>query len=454
MKRREFVKGALQQTAVISTTALSAKRILGANDRVVLGLIGCGGRGMDVANLMRQVPGAEYGAVCDVYEQNARAAREWAGTSARSYGDFRKLLEQKEIDAVHIATPDHWHAIPMILACQAGKDVYVEKPLAHNIKEGRAMVEAARRYKRIVQAGTQHRSAPHYREVQRIIQAGELGEVRFVRVWNYSNLTPYGIGQAPDSPVPAGLDWDLYLGPAPLRPFNKNRFLRTYRWFWDYAGGSITDFGTHRFDTVHQVMGVDAPRTISASGGRFSAKDNGEMPDVLQVTYEYPGFILSYEACNLNAHGMGGRTPGMAYYGMRDKEDRPHGEAYYGTRGTLMADRIGFEIYPEPQAVARRDGSQNLKAPVEGYRTEAKRVSSKDATDLHVKNFIECVRSRQAPNASIEIGHRSTIIPHLGNIAYKTGKKLTWDSTREDFVNEPEASKLLGRQARKPWDLI
>jgi predicted dehydrogenase len=454
MKRREFIKQTIQQTAVISTTAISAKRILGANDRVVIGLIGCGGRGMGVARLMREVPGAEYGAVCDVYEPNANAAKEWAGSSSRVYKDFRKLLEQKEIDAVHIATPDHWHAIPTILACQAGKDVYVEKPLAHNIKEGRAMVKAARQYNRIVQTGVQHRSAQHYREVQRIVQSGELGEVRFVRVWNFSNMTPNGIGAADDSPVPEGLDWDLYLGPAPMRPFNKRRFLRTYRWFWDYAGGSITDFGTHRFDTVHQVMGVDAPKTVTASGGRFSLKGAGEMPDVLQVTYEYQGFILSYEACNINAHGMGGRTPGMSYYQMRDKDDRPHGEAYYGTNGTLIADRIGFEIYPERKPVARRDGSQDLNAPVTGYRMEAKRVSSKDATGLHVKNFIECVRSRQTPNADIEIGHRSTIVPHLGNIAYKTGRKLHWDAAKEDFAGEPEASKLLGRQARKPWDLI
>jgi len=454
MKRRDFIKQSIKHSAVISTSALSARRIVGANDRVVLGLIGCGGRGMDVARQMREVPGAEYGAVCDVYLPNANAAREWAGSPARAFQDFRKLLELKEIDAVHIATPDHWHAIPSVMACQAGKDVYVEKPLAHNVKEGRAIVEAARRHNRIVQTGMQHRSAPHYREVQRIVQSGELGEVRFVRVWNYSNMSPFGIGSVPDSPVPEGLDWDFYLGPAPQRPFNRSRFLRSFRWFWDYAGGSITDFGTHRFDTVHQVMGVDAPKTISASGGRFSLKDSGEMPDILQVTYEYSGFVLSYEACNINAHGAGGRTPGMAYYQMRDKDDRPHGEAYYGTNGTLIADRIGFEIYPERKPVARRDGTQNLKAPVEGYRMESKRVASKDATDLHVKNFIECVRSRQLPSGDIEIGHRSTIVPHLGNIAYKTGRKLTWNAAKEDFVGEPEASKLLGRKARKPWDLI
>jgi predicted dehydrogenase len=454
MKRREFIKHAISGTAVASTAAISATRIVGANERVVVGLIGCGGRGMTVAGLMRDVPGVEFAAVCDVFETNAAAAREWAGPRATAFKDFRKLLEQKDVDAVLIATPDHWHAIPTVLACQAGKDVYVEKPLAHNIKEGRAMVEAARRNKRIVQAGTQHRSAPHYREVQRIIQSGELGEVRFVRVWNYSNMSPAGIGRAATSAAPQGLDWDFYLGPAPLAQFNNNRFLRNFRWFWDYAGGSITDFGTHRFDSVQQVMGVEAPKTVVASGGRFTLKDDGEMPDVLQVTYEYPGFVLSYETCNLNAHGTGGRTPGMAYYQARGADDRPHGEAFYGTNGALFSDRIGFEIYPEPKPVARRDGSQRLNATVEGFRMEPKQVTGKDATDLHVRNFIECVRSRERPVCDVEIGHRATSVAHLGNIAYKTRKKLVWDAGREAFPDEPEANRLLGRQARKPWDLI
>ena len=454
MKRREFIRNAIHGAAIVTTAAPSVQGVLGANQRVRVGLIGCGGRGLTVAKLMREVPGVEFVAVCDVYERNALAAREWAGVGVRVFQDFRKLLEEKEIDAVLIATPDHWHAIPTVMACQSGKDVYVEKPLAHNIREGRAMVNAARRYNRIVQTGTQHRSAPHYREVQQIIQSGELGEVSYVRVWNYSNMSPYGIGRVQNSRVPEGLDWDFYLGPAPLVPFNSNRFLRNFRWFWDYAGGSITDFGNHRLDSVHQVMGVDAPRTVVAAGGRFVLKDDGEMPDLLQVTYEYANFVLSYEACNFNAHGLGGRTPGMAYYQARGANDRPHGEAFYGTNGTLFSDRIGYEIYPEAKAVARSDGSQRLNSPVEGYRMESKRVSGKDSTDLHVKNFIDCVRSRERPAADVEIGHRATNVAHLGNIAYKTRKKLIWDAVKEDFQGEAEAARLLGRQARKPWDLI
>src|SRR6266700_6020624 len=256
MKRRQFIKRMVQAGAVVSASALSADRVAGANERVRVGLIGCGNRGMFVARLMREVPNVEFVAVCDLYPPHLAGAKDWAGSAANEYKDFRRLLEQKDLDAVLIATPDHWHAIPTVHACQAGKDVYVEKPLAYSIKEGRAMVDAARRSNRVVQAGTQHRSAAHFREVARIIQSGELGAVHFVRVWNYLNMSPDGIGRAPDSATPAGLDWDFYLGPAPAVPFNKNRYAVTYRWFWDYAGGMTTDYGTHRFDTVHNVMGV------------------------------------------------------------------------------------------------------------------------------------------------------------------------------------------------------
>ncbi len=432
MQRRQFLGG-----AGAGLMAQSAQRVLGANDRVNVGLIGCGGRGRYVAGLMREAPGVEFGAAADVYLPNAERAREWAGANARAYQDFRRLIEQKDIDAVLIATPDHWHAITTVLACQSGKDVYVEKPLAHNVREGRAMVAAARRYKRVVQAGMQHRSSPHFREVEQIIQTGKLGKVHWVRVWNYANMFPQGIGVESDSAPPEGLDWDFYLGPAPSVPFNRKRFLVTYRWFWDYSGGYITDFGTHRFDTVQQIMGVTAPKTVAAAGGRFSLRDAGEIPDVLQVTYEYPEFVLSYETCLLNGHGVGGRTPGMKYYNARGAEDRPNGMAFYGTNGALYADRIGYEIYPEPNRPLER-----------------KQMNTTDATKLHAANFIDCVRSRNQPAADVETGHRSTTVAHLGNIAFKIGKKLAWNAETEEFQDDGGASKLLARQARKPWDLI
>jgi predicted dehydrogenase len=385
---------------------------------------------------MREVPGVEYVAVCDVQEQLASGARDWAGRAVVAYGDFRRVLDRHDVDAVHIATPDHWHALVTVMACSAGKHVYVEKPLSHNVREGRAMVEAARRHRRIVHTGTQHRSAPHYREVQEIVRSGGLGEVRFVRVWSNFNMLPDGIGRAPDGPVPPGVDWDMYVGPAPMRPYNPKRIGPTFRWFQDYANGVVTDYGVHRLDTVHQVMGVEAPLTVAAAGGRFALNDMGEMPDVLQVTYEYPKFVLSYESSCLNAHGVGGRTPGMRYYNARGATDRPHGEAFYGSKGTIFSDRIGYEVFPE------------------GDRVEPRRRQSEDATGAHARRFVDCVRGLAKSNADVEVGHRSNTVALLGNIALKTGRKLRWDSVKEEFPGDTGANRLLARAARKPWDLI
>ncbi|HEY2944501.1 MAG TPA: Gfo/Idh/MocA family oxidoreductase [Vicinamibacteria bacterium] len=450
MRRRQFVT---KTSAAVIGTALSARRVLGANERVNVALIGCGTRGRLLANLVKQTPGAAVTALCDVYDPQVAQARESASEGARAFKDFRRVLDQKDVDAVVVATPDHWHGIIAVSACQAGKDAYVEKPLAHNVKESRAIVEAAKRSKRIVQHGTQHRAAPHYREVQDIVQGGQIGEVRYVRIWNFQNLYPNGIGREPDASPPADLDWDFYLGPAPLVPFNRARFLGTYRWFWDYAGGWITDFGTHRFDSFHQVMGVDAPKTVVATGGRFGLKDSGETPDLLQATYEYPGFIMSYEVCALNGQGAGGRTPDMTYYQMRGEFDRPHGEAFYGTNGTLISDRIGYEIYPEVEPPPRGTPRDAPAKPI--YRSERRVVKGRDTTDLLVKDFVECVKTRQASLASAEVGHRSTIVPLIGNIAYRTGRKLRWNAEGEAFEgHEPEATALLGRQHRKPWTLV
>jgi len=453
MERRQFIQK-VTGTALVSATALSAAKLRGANDRVNLGLIGCGGRGRAEVSLLRQFSDVQVVAVCDVYQPQVEAAKAQAGSGCRSYSDFRRLLEQRNIDGVLVATPDHWHAAVTVLACQAGKDVYVEKPLGHTIREGRKMVEAARRYNRVVQTGTQQRSGPHFRQAAEILQSGKIGPVHFVRVWNYLNMSPDGIGLAADSPPYPGLDWDFYLGPAPSVPFNKNRFLVSYRWFWDYAGGMATDYGTHRFDSVHQVMGVDAPRSATAAGGRFQLADGAETPDVLQITYEYPGFVLSYEASMLNGHGCGGRTTGRKYYLARGATDRPHGMAFYGSKGSLFADRIGFEIFPEPRGESG-PGAENLRGLADkGMRTEPVEAAGEDATGLHLKNFIECVRTRQKPTADVEIGHRSTIVSHLGNIAFRTGHKIRWDSEREEILDDLAASALLDRPARKPWDFI
>lgn len=450
MERREFLKHAALGTASLVSAARSALGTVGANNRVNLGLIGAGGRGRFLMGLAAAIPDVEFTAICDLYPPQTNAAQQLAGPKCRTYNDFRKLLEQKDVDAVLIATPDHWHSIPTILACKAGKDVYVEKPLAYSIKEGRAMVDAARQNRRVVQVGSQHRSALHFRQIENLIQGGHLGAIHFVRVWNYLNMSPGGLGRTPDSNPPPGLDWDFYLGPAPAVPFNKNRFLRTYRWFWDYAGGMTTDFGTHRFDTVHQVMHADHPIAVSGWGRRYELNDGADVPDTLQITYEYPGFVLSYEASMLNGHGLGSHGGDRKYYGARGSDDRPHGIAFYGTKGSLFADRIGFEVYPEPNgpSIPALGGESGL---AEGWRTDRALVTGEDATGLHLKNFIDCVRSREKPVADIEIGHRSTTVPHLGNIAIRTGHKLRWDVIKEEIIEDPGASALLFREARKPW---
>jgi predicted dehydrogenase len=454
MKRRQFLTSAARSGAFVSATTLATARAAGANERVRVGLIGCGGRGRFVVQHMRRVPQVELAAVCDVYEPNLARAQSSADKGCTAYSDFRQLLDQPQVEAVVVATPDHWHAIVTVMACAAGKDVYVEKPLAHNIREGQAMVEAAREHHRIVQVGTQQRSAAHFTEMRQIVESGQLGKVHFVRIWNYRNVFPRGMGRQTDSSVPKGLDWDFYLGPAPMVPFNPNRFLGNFRWYWDYAGGIITDWGTHRFDSMHQVMGVDTPTTVSAAGQRFELDDGGEVPDILQVTYEYPGFVVSYEACALNAHGCGGRTPGRTYYGANSTDDRPNGLAFYGTNGALFADRIGFEIYPElrPGTSLRRPPPDRVSANL--FRMDRKEASTPDSTFQHVSNFIDCVRSRQQPAADIQIGHRASIVAHLGNIAYRTGRKIKWDGASEAIIGDAQASQLVGRTARKPWDLI
>jgi predicted dehydrogenase len=390
-----------------------------------------------LARLAGELPNVEIAAVCDVYEPAAAEAKSVAGPAAQSFSDFRRILEMNDVDALIVATPDHWHAIPTVLGCQAGKDVYVEKPLALTIREGRAMVDAARRYDRVVQTGLQHRSAPHYREVEELVQNGDIGEVHYVHVCNYSTVyTTKSV--PPDQEPPDELDWDMYLGPAPEVPYNPLRF-EAYRRFFDYSGGFITDFGAHRLDSVHQIMHDDQPRTAMGVGGLYGAESIVDTPTVLHVTYEYRDWVLAYEGIQVNNFGTGPRVPGgrRPYRATEEGLDRPHGEAFYGTKGTIFSDRWGYELYPA------------------GGATASKSVQGEDETDLQLKNFIDCMRTRKKPVADVEIGHKSTIVPHLGNISYRIGgRKIYWDAEREQIINDPEAAAMLSRQARPRWDLI
>jgi predicted dehydrogenase len=424
--RRQFLKTAAAASPF--TTNLFAGQVAGANNRHRLAFIGMGrmGRG-NLGSAMKQ-DNVEIAAVCDIYEPHLQKAVELTGGKAKGVKDFREILADKSIDIVCISTPDHWHAYMTVEACKAGKDVYVEKPICVTVEEGVKMVQAARKYKRVVQAGTQQRSGIHFQRAAEIVKSGELGKVTFCRTWNVGNTPPAGIGNPPDSDPPPGLDWDMWLGPAPMRRFNANRFgvdekaFSHFRWFWDYAGGMLTDWGVHVLDIVHMAFDEPMPTAVTALGGKLYIEDNRETPDTLQVAFEYPGFLATYE----NRLGNGNSLMGRSY-----------GTAFHGTKGTLVVDRAGFELIPERGAAleAREEKSSNNHG-----------VS-------HWANFLECVRTRQRPNSDIEICQRSTTACLLGNVALRSKLRVDFDAKRWTTV-QPEARRYLAREERKPWRIV
>ena len=399
------------------------------------------------------MPEVDVVAVCDVWEHNQDRAVEMTDGKAESYSDFRRVLDRKDVDAVVVSTPDHWHAPIMIAACQAGKDVYAEKPLSHTLREGRKMVEAARRADRVVQVGTQQRSGAHYQEAVELIRSGKIGQVSRVRAWNFVNESPRGIGSHPISAVPEGLDWDMYLGPAPEIPFHPSRFIYYFRWFWDYSGGKMTDWGTHHFDTIQWAMDVKAPRSVFATSSKLVIRDDKETPDTMEVVFEYPGFIATFSHRDGN-----GRSPYDSHYGVE----------FFGTDATLFINREGFEVFPEVTGrsediqspyLREMDSVRNPSKPWEDGHRERKtraeyRVGAKSELHVgHVRNFIDCVKTRSRPVADVETGHRSTSAPLLANIALKVGRKIEWDWKKEEIIGDREANQLLTKQYRQPWEV-
>ena len=287
MSRRDFVK-----TSAIGLTALSASRVMGANERINVGLIGFGLVGRFHMAALKEQPDVQVTAVCDVHRGRVDQGAAMAGGSVAKYADFRKLLADKNVDAVYVATPDHWHALLTMMACDAGKDVYVEKPTTVFVREGRWMLEVARRTKRVVQVGTQNRSGPPFQHARELISQGKLGQIVSVSNNNSRNIMP-GFGNPPDQAPPPELDYDMWLGPAPKRPYNPNRSIYHFRWFWDYSGGQATNLGQHSLDVVHWILGVKAPKSVYSRGGRWFLKDNCEVPDTQDVIMEYPGFTVT-----------------------------------------------------------------------------------------------------------------------------------------------------------------
>ena len=401
-------------------------RAASASEKIRVGLIGAGGMGRgDLATffLNKEV---ECPVICDVDDamlaQGVELVEKQRGKKPETVKDFRRMLDRKDIDAVLVATPDHWHALPTVMACQAGLDVYVEKPLATSIAEGRAMLTAAQKHNRVVQMGTQWRSGEHWAEAVEFVRSGKLGKVGLVRGWAHHNWLG-NVGNPPDSAPPAGVDYDMWLGPAPKRPFNKNRFHFNFRWFWDYAGGLMTDWGVHLINVMLWAMGPEKPKAVMSSGGKYVLADNSETPDTQIAIYEFPSYTLVWEHKVETGIGLNGR---------------PWGISFTGTEGTLYLTDGGWEIVSEP----KKKSLESRKYPGSG-----------DARPAHVKNFLDCMRSRQQPVENLEVGHHVSTVAHLGNVALRTNRKIQWDAEKERIIGDREANKLVTVEYRKPWKL-
>ena len=415
MRRRQFLKASAVTTVLTVAPAYIPSRAFGASERIITGHIGVGGRGTETLRGFLN----NAAAVCDVDQTRAAAAArkiEEAGNRCEVFSDYRRLLDRKDIDAVVISTPDHWHALATIDACRAGKDVYCEKPLSLTIVEGRKMVEAARANSRIVQTGSQQRSAPEFRRACELVRNGALGNVQTILV-GIPKCNHAGPPEE-DSDPPSGFDYDFWLGPAPQRPYNKNRVHYYFRFFWDYSGGQMTNFGAHHLDIAQWALGMDESGPVATEGtGEFHPQKWHEVTEKCRVTHTY-------------ASGA------KVIVGQLDP-DIPVGVTFVGSQGRLFVNR--GKLVAQPKELA-------------DYQLKDADVRLYESSD-HYQNFLACVKSREKPICDVEIGHRSATVCHLGNIAIRLGRKLAWDPAKEQFVGDDEANSWLARPYRSPWVL-
>lgn len=412
-----------------SSRLTSSDRPVAPSDQLHFGVIGCNGMGWANLNAHRALPGVECIALCDVdrnvLDERAAALEERSGEAPALYEDYRRLLEDDDVDFVIIATPDHWHCLQMVHACQAGKDVYVEKPLGRTIGECLVMQDAAAQTNRVIQVGQWQRSAPHWEAAIEYLRSGPLGTIRLVKTWAYQGwMKPIPV--EPDEPVPDGVDYDRWLGPAPERPFNPNRFHFNWRWFWDYAGGLMTDWGVHIIDFGLYGMDVSTPNHVTSMGGPFGYPDDAEeTPDTQQALYAFDDFTLIWE------HAVG--IDGGPY-------DRDHGVAFIGNNGTLVIDRNGWQVYPEVE-----DGE---------YKTDPLPIhEGGGGLQEHAKNFVECIRTRSTPNCPVHVAANTAINATMGNIAYQLERAVRWDPSTRRFVDDDEANDLVWPTYREPLSL-
>lgn len=420
MKRRYFFLSA-------GATAIRPRRLARAapSDTVTICLMGVGGRGQTMAQWFGALPDVRIPVICDVdanvVGRTTRMVTESQGKAPRLEPDIRRVLEDRGIDAVVMATPIHWHAPGTILACEAGKDVYVEKPASHNIREGRLMVDAARRHERVVQMGIQSRSRPVTQRFVDYVQSGKLGQTLMAKVWNVQMRR--NIGHKADEPVPAGVEYDTWTGPLPPMPFNRNRYHGTVNWHWHYGAGDIGNDGVHWLDIARWAMGVGLPRQISGMGAKLYFDDDQQTPDTMNISYDYGSKVIHFEQRLWNSYRLEGSENSVAVYGSE-------GMAQVGR---WQGGHHEFRVFD-----------------AKGQQVHSDREPSPDFNH-HARNFIDCVKSRRQPAGDIEAGHLSTVLCHLGNIVARTRRAIHFDSKAEQVSGDAEANKLVTREYRRHW---
>jgi predicted dehydrogenase len=433
--RREFLDALAVGAArlAVGTTARSYRQILGSNDRLNFAVIGLNGRGYaHLSALQANRSAARISHVCDVdgdvLRKFADRVQQEMAETAVTEKDFRRILEQKDVDAITIATPDHWHAPMAIAALQAGKHVYVEKPCSHNAAEGEMLVRAQQKYQKLVQMGTQQRSSPHTIEIVEKIHAGIIGRPYFAKAW-YSNVRK-SIGTGKDAPVPPQLDWDLWQGPAPRRAYRDNVQPYNWHWFRIYGTGETLNNGTHEVDVCRWALGVDYPERVSSSGDRYQFKDDWQFYDTLVTNFAYQDKMISWE---------GKSCQGMKYYG------RGRGSTIMGTTGTVLLDRDGYEIYD-------LDGKKTSEFRVGSTTSSSDLIGRDSMTDAHFANFIAGIRNGEKLNAPVSVGNISVTMLQLSNIAWELNRELHLDPKDGRIPGDPDAMKLWGREYENGWE--
>jgi predicted dehydrogenase len=448
--RRTFTKTA----AVAALSAASYVRAAGAGDRVRVGLIGVGNRGDQLLDSFLPHKDCEVVALCDVYEPYVQAAMKKINAAEKSTRvapapkDYRHLLDLKSVDAVVIATPDHWHALQFVDACRAGKDVYVEKPLSLTIGEGRVMCRVAEETKRVTQVGLHRRSTPFVREAVELVRSGGIGKVSVCQAFFHRNETPMGIGKITPTEPPAGLDWDRWLGPAPKVPYSPTRALYKFRWFPDQSGGQIANMGVHYLDVFQWALGQDAPKSVACLGGKYAVDDDREIPDTMQAIWEYDGCLVTFSQINGNGAAGNARDVSMMIRGSAGTLLLADGASGY----EVVPENVRQEELPALSPLARPENAKQGRA-VKPARQPASAKGAPESAVLHARDFLDCVKSRKETHCPVETGHRSTTVALLGKLALQRKRLLTWDAQAERVTNDEAANKSLTYEYRKPWKL-